>query len=289
MNNFEYAVITPSFAPDFERCKLLCQSMDRFISPKWKHYLIVDRRDIAIFKQLQSANREIIAVEDMLPWWIKRVPLAKRWWFSFKTLPIRNWILQQIVKISLAQYIKEDVLVFVDSDVAFIRPFSFSSFEKDGKVRLFRIPEKGNIPSHYKWHRAAGKLLGIPVSNYYGARYIGNIISWKKENVLLLHERISSVGHQDWIKILASQLHLSEYILYGVFINNILKERSGHYMDSQNICLEYWENKNLTDDEIPIFLSKICPEHVAIMISAKSNMSTDRYKKLLELASKKEF
>lgn len=141
MKQFSFGIITPSYAPDFARCRLLSESIDWCAASPIKHYIIVDRRDLNLFQQLQSANREIITVESVLPWWIKKIPQVKNGWFSFKSLPIRNWLIQQIVKLAIAEYVSDDILIFVDSDVVFIRPFEVRDFIRDGKVRLFREPQ----------------------------------------------------------------------------------------------------------------------------------------------------
>jgi len=125
MKKLKFGIITPSYSPDFERCRLLSKSIQQFVSPDVTHHIIVERRDLPLFRQLQGLNTEIHIVQSLLPWWIQRIPLFKNGCFSFKTLPIRNWITQQIVKISSAQCVEEDVLVFVDSDVTFVRPCNF--------------------------------------------------------------------------------------------------------------------------------------------------------------------
>jgi len=77
---------------------------------------------------------ELVTVEFVLPWWIMRLPFARRWWLSLKTPPMPNWILQRLVKLSSPCYTSEDVLVFVDSDVAFVRPFDLQGLVREGKV-----------------------------------------------------------------------------------------------------------------------------------------------------------
>jgi hypothetical protein len=280
-NERSYAIITPSFAPDFERCKLLCSSLVKYVKPPYKHYLIVDQRDLDLFKQLKTPENELIAVESVLPNWIMRLPFARKWWFNFKGLPIRNWIVQQIVKLSMAEHVHEDVFVFIDSDVAFIRSFDFHTFEHGSHVRLFKIPGGGNIESHYKWHRAAAKLLGISPQDYFGARYIGNVVTWRRENVLKLHQRIAEISGRPWIDAVARQWNLSEYILYGVFADQVLKGESGHYDVADNICHEYWTPKPMDRAETDRFVAGLKRDQVAVMVSAKAGVNLDQYRDIL--------
>jgi Family of unknown function (DUF6492) len=180
MKAVDFAIITPSYAPDFQRCQLLSWSIEQFISPPVTHYIIVDRRDLDLFRQLQKPNTEIITVESVLPSWIVKFPFVQNGWFSFKTFPVRNWLLQQIVKIEVSRQINRDVLVFVDSDVAFIRPFNFQNFIQEDRVRFFRIPDEDNTEMHNRWSQSATRLLGLPAMDYAGARYVGNAITWRR-------------------------------------------------------------------------------------------------------------
>lgn len=90
MSCFTFAFITPSYARDFQRCKLLCWSIKRFISFPVNHYIIVDRKDFDLFQQLADSNTKILVVEDVLPSWIKRVPVRlqnqKNIWLNLKGL-----------------------------------------------------------------------------------------------------------------------------------------------------------------------------------------------------------
>ncbi len=282
MTKFSFAIITPSYAPDFERCQLLSWSINQFVSPSITHYIIVDQRDLSLFRQLKRPNTEIITVESVMPWWIKRLPLMKNGWLSLKTIFIRNWIVQQLVKIAIPQYIKEDVLAFVDSDTAFVRPFNFESFIREGKVRLYQKPICDNPETHLKWNKTAHKLLGLPLVNFPFPGYIGNVITWKRDNVLKLYQKLESISGRGWLETLTSSWHLSEYTLYGVFVEHILKEESGHYFDNQIICHEYWSSESMSDQQMQNFFTKIHPQHTAIMISAKAGISVQQYETILK-------
>jgi hypothetical protein len=153
---------------------------------------------------------------------------------------------------------------------------------RDDKVRLYWEPNEGKIESHFKWHRTAGRLLGLPPTDYFDANYIGHIITWRRENVLKMYEHIETVSRRGWLETLCSEWNIAEYILYGVFVNRILGDESGHYYDAQDICLPNWGRNPMSDEQIQGFLNKIRPEHVAIMISSKARMPVHRYEPLLE-------
>lgn len=279
MNNYSFAVVTPSYAPDFIRCKLLCETIDRHSILPIKHYLIVDRKDLKLFQTLQTTNREIIAVESVLPWWIKKVNLVKNGWISLKSTPLRNWIIQQIVKLSVANYITEDVITFVDSDVAFVRPFDMRNLIKDNRVRLFRIPDAVTAQTKplAKWHQVSHELLKLPAVEYPCPNYLGNFITWKRDNVLALHQYLEKVFDRSWVETIANSWHLSEYILYGTFVELILQEKSDHYFDSQIICHNYWDTTPMSKTDIDKFFNELPQDCFAIMISAKSHTEISTY------------
>ncbi len=220
-------------------------------------------------------------MEDVLPRWILRVPGARRWWLSLKSAPIRNWFLQQLVKLSIPNHVSQELLVFADSDVTLIRPFDPAAYLRDGKTRLLSVPG-ANDTNHTRWHQTAGKLLGLEPKDYYGASYIGNLVPWRRDNVLRLHQHIESVSGKPWLETICRHWHLSEYILYGVFAEQVLRETSGHYPDSTLNCLGHWDQDPLSESQVRDFLSGIKDHHVAIMISSKAQFPPNRLAKCIQ-------
>ncbi len=282
---YTFCLVTPSYAPDFERCQLLSSTIEQFLPASTKHYIIVDRKDVSLFKKLQNSRTEILVVEDVIPWWIKRIPFVKNGWLSLKTPPIRNWLLQQIVKLSAAQFVAEDVLMFVDSDVAFVRPFNPQErFIQDGKIRFYREPN--SIPqawqSHYSWYKTASQLLITPMVDFPAPNYIGDLITWKKDNVFKLYHHLEKVSGRSWVETIAKTWNLSEYILYGMFVDYILQDEAHHFIDKKYPGLQYFSTDDMSEQEIKDFLSEIEPHHVTAMISAKAGIPVQRYEKLLK-------
>ncbi|TGR93421.1 hypothetical protein EN852_038880, partial [Mesorhizobium sp. M2E.F.Ca.ET.209.01.1.1] len=50
------AIVTASYAPDFERCRLLCETIDRHVAGMAHHYILTEHRDVALFRQLESGR-----------------------------------------------------------------------------------------------------------------------------------------------------------------------------------------------------------------------------------------
>jgi len=278
----KFALVTMCCRADIARCELLIETVDEFVPDFVTHYVIVDKRDFRTFSHLNTGRRKVLKVEDILPWWIMRVPKARRWWLSLKSSPIRNWFLQQIVKLSLAMKVYDDAFIFIDADVAFFRPFDPRDWVKDDKLRLFRVPE-ANATTHVEWHRTAGSVLGLGEKDYFGASYIGNLIPWRRENVLRMHAYITEQSGRGWQETICSRWHLSEYILYGVYIDKVLGEaKSGHYYDEEKYCHTYWDAKAMSDEDLKKFLSEVTDRSVAIMISSKAGITPSQYRSLLK-------
>lgn len=180
-------------------------------------------------------------------------------------------------------HVSESVLVFADADVAFIKPWDPREFVQGGRVKLLRVPDANNTPMHQPWHRTAGKILGLPLRDYYEASYIGNLVPWRSDNVRALHRHIEKIHGGDWLTYVARQWHFSEYVLYGVFADKILGlQQSAHYYDDTVICLGYWEPKPLSEKDLRDVFSKIKPQHAAVMVSSKAGIPVDRYESILE-------
>lgn len=279
VNTPQLAIVTPSYSRDFDRCRLTVESIDRYLSNELKHYLIIDRRDIPMFRALEGSRTQIVVAEELLPPWIVRLPKVRKVWMSFKTLPVRSWLVQQLMKLSVPKLIDADIYCFVDSDVAFVRPMSSHALMEGDQVRLFRRPNHANIPTHRAWHRAAARLLGLEEREYFGSDYIGNMIVWRRDRLLDLHRHIEQVTGKQWLRAVASQLHLSEYILYGVYVEHVLGiTEAGHVGQSHDLCHCSWDYKiNGPDDLGEFFNQPIDPAVAGVLVQSNLGLPVDLY------------
>ncbi len=159
-----FAIVTPTYAPDFEHCRLLVESVQRYVPQHVKHYLIIDRKDEQLFSELHSPRTKILLKQEILPWWIHQLPFAPKWWISMRSLPIRGWIVQQLVKLSVNLALREDIYVFLDSGAMFVRPYDPATSVVDGMVPLFREQkDEVRLTWNTHWHQVAARLLGLPV------------------------------------------------------------------------------------------------------------------------------
>lgn len=255
---------------DVERCRFLLETAERWVPADVHHYLVIAKRDLPLFRPMVSSRSSIVVVEDIIPNWLFRLPGLRRFWLSWRTRPVKNWILQQIVKLSAPAVIPEDVLLYADSDMFFIAPFDPRSFERDGKVPLFAEPgQKGLIPSNDAWQVICSGLLGIEPQKDFDLNYVGQLIWWRRQNALAAVERIRDATGKSWQQAIASLSGFSEYILYGLHADQVLGEKSHHWHDGLVRTLCYWQTTPLSLQALQEFSDKREPHHHSAMISAK--------------------
>ena len=158
------AVVTASYAPDFERCRLLCETLDRHVSGVARHYILVEHRDVALFRQLENSRRTVVDERDLLPRWLHAFddPLSlfrRRIWLSLKTMPLRGWHVQQLRRIAIAAHAQEDVLIFCDSDVAFLKPFDTTPSGATARCGCFAAT--GCFPAKVTTSIASGRAMRL--------------------------------------------------------------------------------------------------------------------------------
>lgn len=276
-----FAFLTPTYGPDFDRCSLLVRSFERFVEGDAALHLIVDPPDVERFRGLESERVGVLEARRLLPWWLVQTPLTRKLWLSLRTPPVRGWIVQQLLKLSANRAVGADYFVFVDSDVCFVKPFDPSRLLDSGRLRLHRVPGAAQLDTHFRWHRAAGRLLGLGERDYFGADYIGNLITWRRDHLEALHERLEEVSGKHWRRALLSEPHLSEYILYGVFVDHVLGASSGHFTDDQELCLVSWDHRlGRNGERIDRFFAELRTEHVAVMVDAKLGLAPSLYANL---------
>lgn len=246
-------LITLSFSGDLECCRLLCETADRFAPAGAAHLLAVPAADMALFRPLAGGRRTLVPQEELLPGWLRKLPLPSPEWrrrlrlprrnvyVSFRGRPVRGWIAQQIMKLNAAAGAATDTVLHLDSDTAFVRPLPVTALAADGLVRLARFPGAADDAMHAPWHRAASRLLGLPASDYHEADYIDQFVTWRRANVRGLLERIGRTTGRDPIEALAATRDFSEYILYGVYCDKVLGlAASGHAASDTSLCETVW-------------------------------------------------
>jgi Family of unknown function (DUF6492) len=281
------AFVTKSYGPDLERCELLCRSVELF-APDTRHWIIVDARDHAAFRGLENARTRIVTTEELLPRRVRRFEVYgtdKNIWLGARTPPIRGWLVQQLAKFAIALVAREEVLIHADSDIVLIRPFREELLTDDtGALRLFRLPATvgEELPDHVRWHRTAERVLGIPSRPLPLPDYVGGLVPWSRETAIALLQEIEARSGRDWMRTLAGARHLSEYILYGRFVEDASGRSKGPPGDSLSLCRCYWGSEPLTNRELGSLIDEAATHEVAVMVSAKAGMRPADYAEVFE-------
>lgn len=231
------AIVTQSYKNDFKECKLLCESMDKF-APDIDHYIFVNDEDIEMFMCLQYGKHVVLKKSLVLPWFLIRVPwkmMGHRFHVSPLTIPVREWIIQQICKLGVFEVIgKEYEAVFnIDSETVFMKPFDLDMWKKEGKYLIYRVKNE-NEPSHDDYCHAAVKLLNWQGSyqdiSYWN--YMNTPVCFVRENTeKLLREIAKNYWMHSWKLALCNTYRFSEYYTYAIYTDKILDMKNHFLID----------------------------------------------------------
>jgi hypothetical protein len=198
---------------------------------------------------------------------------------------MRGWLLQQLVKLAVAEHVDADVLVCADSDVVLLRPFAASSVvDERGRVLLYARPDQVDerLPEHVRWHRSAETLLGVEAADPPMPNFISSLVAWKRENVLALLEHVQATTGRHWLRAVASAWDVSEYTLYGRFTQDVLGTNAGQFVSPSPLCHDYYKRVPLSAPELDSLLDGVGPGEVAVSLTAKAGMRPEQYVELLE-------
>ncbi|MGB0696979.1 MAG: DUF6492 family protein [Rhodospirillaceae bacterium] len=286
------AMVTPSFVGDLPLFSRLHESFSRFAGPECEHLVVVPRSDKAAFKPFAGPRTRILAMEELfpvpflkLPGWMTPLRSGREMYVSWRTIPVRGWIMQQMVKIGAALLTDRDTLLYCDSDVMLVRPLTANSLgAPDGRLRLFREKDvTGHLPSHQRWYEAIETLLDVPKASFYGDNYVQDLITWHRPHALALMERLEQTSGRPWWISLANTLHFSEYMLYGIFCEHVLGE-SGCVQtpDDRKLVLTSWDFDLGSPIGQEAFATGLEAHHIGVTVQSQSKVPPDLRNALLD-------
>jgi hypothetical protein len=275
----ELAVLTPSFRGDLEMFSDLHRSVLELTPPDTVHHVFVPVRDKPLFARYEGARCHIRTSAELLP---RRYVRTGRSDFYVNALrpwpPVRAWVTQQALKIAAAAQLEAEVVLIADSDVVLVRPVRADRFKVDGQRAIYR-EEKGvtaDMDRHVIWHQAARDLLGLPPSPPLPLPdYVSSFNFWEPAVVRALQQRISDTTGRNWLDAFTAQLHISEFILYGVFVDEVWTAPGTRAPADMSVCHNTWQRTPLDYDAAIAFADRLEPDAVAMMISAKSRTPGD--------------
>jgi hypothetical protein len=275
-----FSVLTPSYAPDFELCCELNRSVLEWTPAEVDHHVVVPQRDRELFAALRGPRTRVWTVEQLLPRRMWPVPMVNAWLNVRRPYPpVRGWVMQQIVKLGASAELGADLVVLADSDVVFVRPVTVDTFRSGGRVRFYRSDRAldESLPRHLLWHETARRLVGLPpagpppLPDYIS----GGVNVWERRVLLALRDRIEFVNRRPWLDAIAAQLHISEFILYGVFVDEVLGSSAEVITAESTLVHCHWGPEPMAQGSVADFVRALQPDDVAVMISAQSDTEPD--------------
>ncbi|MDT5034277.1 MAG: hypothetical protein QOC94_4448 [Actinoplanes sp.] len=272
----ELAVITPTFRGDAEIFADLHRSVLAYTPPDTVHHVVVPPRDRDLFADYAGPRCQVWTSAQLLPTSYLHLRAGRLETFVDVRRPwppVRGWISQQAIKIAMTARLDARVVLLADSDVVLVRPVRAERFFVDGRFSLVR-EEKAvtdEMERHVIWHRVSRELFGLPAGPPPPLPdYVSPVNFWDPAVVLAMQERIREVTGKDWLRAFTGQLHISEFILYGVFVDEVLSRTATPPPAYGTICHNYWEHTPLEPQSGMAFAEQLPADAVAMMISAKS-------------------
>jgi len=267
----ELAVVTPTYGPDAELFAHLHRSVLEHTSGDTVHHVIVPDADHALFARYAGPRCRLWTYREILPRRYVALPGTALWVNAGRPWPpLRGWVVQQAVKIAVTARLDARVVLVADSDVVLVREARAEHLTGDGRVSLYRVDGgvHDGMRDHLTWHRAARELLGLPGSPAPPLPdYISSLTCWDPAIVRAMRQRITEATGRDWLAAFTSHLRVSEFIVYGVFVDEVLK--AAPPVDTA-ICHNRWDRTPLDRAGAVAFADLLGPRAIGMMISAKS-------------------
>ena len=279
-SNGTYAIVTPSFGGDFERCELLTESVKN-CGPGWDHYIIVDKHDIPKFRTLADKKTTVMDSREILDGHFIKAPGRSGMWLSLKTPPVRGWMTQQIRKLGIHQKIDQDNFLYCDSDTVFLKKFSREHFLIDRKLGLLDVCFRDKHVDI--WTTKAEQLLGLKPRSVVPRGHVGMMIMWNRKIVEQLQKAIEDHCKMNWQIAVARNLTFSEYITYGVFVRSMIGyEHSPHSPSDVDLVKTNWGKSINSEQELASFFQDLLDTQIAAMVHSKDGISVKSYREAVE-------
>jgi hypothetical protein len=224
--------LTPSYYGDFERFRLLRKSIRRFYQGTAPHYVIVPKKDYRLFRSL-AENGDPNLIVDIEDKYVSR-DFYPSWWYStaIHFLPAwrlkqyagrPGWVIQQVVKLNADLVAPNSIYIIVDSDLIFVRPFKSADLGITADQRcLFRRLPATESGRHRVFMENARKILRLSEAST-EHHYVDWAAVIYSDWLAKLKEYIEKHHGRPWQRVLIDFETISEYCIYGVFVEEVLK------------------------------------------------------------------
>ncbi|HEX4871818.1 MAG TPA: DUF6492 family protein [Nevskiaceae bacterium] len=229
-------LLTPTYAPDLQRFRLLRESLLAAGCPL-PHLAVVQTEDLPLFQRAGFDERvELLASAEVLPGPVdrlrQRVHARPKWLRKLRRslnkrsgwcadASYEGWSVQQIVKLQLAARADAELTLTLDSDVIACAPWEGSAYVRDGRIALQTQIREDTLQPH--WIAAAGRLLGLPERSQPTWEYLAHPFSFSGERVRALIAHLERRHDAPWWQTLLAQRagDFSEFTVYGRFVREV--------------------------------------------------------------------
>ena len=282
------ALVTPSYRNDVELFADLHQSVIRMTDDSVVHYAIVPMADVELFSAVVGPRCIVVPEESLYPSHYKPIRRLNRFVRLIPHVPahariaaintknqfrpVRGWMMQQVLKLEMCRQLSVDTVLLIDSDVELVRPITEATFRCGERARLYRRPKRidSQLPNHMEWIRVSRLLLGLPAAEFPASEYISSLCVWEPAVVRAMLAHVEQVTGMHWMDAVVGQPTFSEWTLYGVFAEDVMKYEESAMTES-SLCHSYWHTSPLTIEGAMEFSSRISPDDVAVLIQSKSH------------------
>ena len=239
-----YVFLTPSYARDLLRVRLLCDSL-REAGDDTPHHVIVHTEDFELF-QREFAGHAAVHIGKTLDYlgavidhgrycnvhrirgWRLLNSIQKRMMVKSRarTLAIargmNGWYHQQITKLIAASRLPAAAIVVLDSDLVCVRKTCEADFfDNTGKPYLIEVAHETLAHVHYaRWLEATldfFQLTGESRQRFRHHNYVFGPTVWSSQLVRELLAYIEGERKTTLLDLFASKQIESEFYLYGIF------------------------------------------------------------------------
>jgi hypothetical protein len=226
---------SPSYRGDLERMVWLRRSIEAFHDTPTRHIIAVPKQDLRAFKNTlgNASELEFVCQEDLVdaafyPDWryrlIQQLAPGQAWRFASRAGK-GGWITQQIVKLASTDLIQQGAIVFLDSDIFFFRPFTLARDLgiRDEQKPLVRILPQEEGAKHRQHLANSRRFFDLPAGPT-DTTYMACPAIWHTDWLRQMQQHIETIKGKPWQQaLLEADFSISEYTLYGVFIDEVLK------------------------------------------------------------------
>lgn len=217
--------ILPLTIRDLSRSQILRTSLGRFFPELGMVWVVVpDRQLREISRAIKEPRYKVVPETRLIPELRFLKPLR-----VFSRRYAHGWIIQQVIKLAIAQYIDSDYYLTLDADVICVKPVKIADVIKDGRAKTARSRD-GNY--HPGWYTRASQLLNLPQSGF----------TWHSITPCLLSREavIGLQGHLHnhlggWRNFLLRHTGWTEYTLYHTFLEGMGLWDKYHFTEEADI------------------------------------------------------